>query len=125
MSEYDEYASEQLVQHREGRLHLQVFEDVAQTTPEDISGKTFSAVIYNPENPTEVYARAVGSEQVEVTVETSTIVLIFPASTFATATWKVAEYTVDDITDLANPKPFLPPDQIRLKQAASPSVPTP
>jgi hypothetical protein len=110
---------------RENRLHLTIYTDVNETDLEDISGKTFSAVIFNPADPTDVYARAIGSEQVVVDVEESIIELVFAADVFASATWDIANYMVDDITSEANPKPFLPPDEIRMSIVPTATVTTP
>jgi hypothetical protein len=114
----------ELFKNRENIIQLTVYEDDNETVLEDLTEKTFSGLIQSV-GGTETYATAVGEEQVAVDLENSVISLTFAADTFSDVPWDQAEYVVDDITDVENPKPFLRPSLLILTNLQPAAVPTP
>lgn len=111
------------MQGRENRLLLTVYEDANETTPEDLTGKTFSATFYDPNSPTTIYATAIGDHVVVSDPESGVIEIVLDYDAFDGAEWDLANYVVDDITTPGTPKPFLPPDQIGLTHLPPATVP--
>jgi hypothetical protein len=114
----------ELFKNRENVIQLTVYEDDNETVLEDLTGKTFSGLIQKV-GGTETYATAVGEGQVAVDLGNSVISLTFAADEFSEADWDQAEYVVDDITDVGNPKPFLRPSLLTLTTLQPAAVPTP
>ena len=111
-----------IIKGRVARLELTVYTDAAQTTPEDLTDRLFSASVYHPET-LEVYATAVGSGVDLVDAVNGRLDLIFAEDDFADVSADQALYIVDEITG-GEALPFLPPDEI-LMTNAPPVVPTP
>jgi len=119
---FEEWDSE-----RGGVIDLEFYEDEAHTIPENLSGRTFSVVVFNPNDPTDVYATAIGDavELLEIQSVEARIKASFPADEIDDEdNWDIATYIIDDITDPENPLKFHD-GQVRRNIVASPVLPTP
>lgn len=107
-----------------------VSEGNAANDPEDLDGKTFSAVVFNPLDETDIYATAIGGsfngavgkvQVLDVDTVSCRILVTFPAAATTGETWENASFAIHDITSTSNPIKRIE-GTIRLKQAAAPVI---
>lgn len=108
---------------RENRLILTVFQDEAETQPEDLTGRTFSVTVFDPRNPEVALATALDGNVIVNAPLTGVIEIVFAPSTFNQTKSPSVQYVVDDITVPATPKKFLPPDEIPIVRMPPAAVP--
>jgi len=107
-----------------------VSEGNAANDPEDLDGKTFSALVYKTGEPTTIYATAIGSafsgavgkvQVLDVDSVSCRILVTFPAAATSGDTWENATFAIHDITSTSNPIKRIE-GTVRLKQAAAPVI---
>lgn len=109
---------------RRNRLILTVYQDEAETQPEDLTDRAFSATVFDPRDPETALARLIGNESVVITAPTTGVIeLVLPPATFNGLKATEVCYVVDEITNPAVPEQFLPADTIPITRAPSPTVP--
>lgn len=109
---------------RQNRLILTVFEDEAETQPEDLTGRKFSCTIFDPRDPETALTRLIGDASVVITAPTTGVIeLVLPPATFNGLKVPEVHYVVDEITNPALPEQFLPADSIPISRAPAPTVP--
>lgn len=107
-----------------------VSEENPLNDPEDLDGKTFSAIVHNPNDSSDVYATAIGSsfngavgkvQLLDVESVTCRILVTFPAAATTNVEWDHAAWTIHNITDTANPIKKIE-GTISLKTSAAPVI---